>query len=546
MTSSKRSEILFMKDSGSSWENTMDMDVQETTIKTDLQEKALHEIEVLIRARYPLLAVITYEEERVEAELAKLAQKLNKKIFCWSFIKGLYPFGLSQQSQKRVFSANTTDPQEALEEIVKYIDSAIFVFNDFHPYIRENAVVRKLREVVQHLASGHKTLILLSPTLGIPMELEKDISVIDFPLPGLPQLQHLLDAILLELKEKSRRDLDIDEPSREKILKAAQGLTLKEAENSLARALIMNNKLSESEINIILKEKEQAIRKSGLLEFYNTDASIAGVGGLDNLKEYFRKRSTAFTEKARNFGLPPPKGVLLIGVQGCGKSLCAKAISQEWSLPLLRFDVGRVFSSLVGSSEENIRRAIAVAESVAPSLLWIDEIEKAFAGISSSHLSDAGTTSRVFGSFITWLQEKTAAVFVMATANNISILPPELLRKGRFDEIFFVNLPCLAERKEIFAIHIRKKGRDAGKFDIDRLAAACKGFSGAEIEEAIVTGLYDAFYESPDRDTFSDAHILRALNETVPLSKTMAEDIQRLRAWSAQRARPATRYQNDD
>jgi SpoVK/Ycf46/Vps4 family AAA+-type ATPase len=526
--------------------NTMDAGERHDALCTDLQHKALREIEVLIRARYPLLSIISYEEERVEAELAKLAERLGKKIFCWSFIKGLYPYGLSQQSQKRVFSPGTTDPQEALEEIIKYVDSAIFIFKDFHPYIRDNAVVRKLREVVQHLANGHKTLILLSPTLGIPMELEKDVTVIDFPLPGLPQLQHLLETILMELKEKSRRDITIDEASREKLLKAAQGLTLKEAENSFARALITNNQLSGAEIGIILKEKEQAIRKSGLLEFYNTDASIEGVGGLDNLKEYFRKRSTAFTEKARNFGLPPPKGVLLIGVQGCGKSLCAKAISREWSLPLLRFDVGRVFSSLVGSSEENIRRAISIAESVAPSLLWIDEIEKAFAGTSSSHLSDAGTTSRVFGSFITWLQEKTAAVFVMATANNISILPPELLRKGRFDEIFFVNLPCLAERKEIFAIHIAKKRRDPKNFDIAKLAGRCKGFSGAEIEEAIVTGLYDAFYESPDKDTFSDAHIMKALSETVPLSKTMAEDIQRLRQWSTQRARPATRYQNDD
>lgn len=509
----------------------------------DKQRDSLQEIEVLIRARYPLLALITWEEERVEEEMAALARRLNKKFFCWSAIRGLYPYGESVQTQKRSFAAHTTDPVEALEETIKFVDAAIFLFKDFHPFMRESSAIRKMREVTQHLRTSHKTLILLSPTMQIPLELEKDVTVVDFPLPGLAQLDELLKGILEQLKDASKMEITIEAGTREKLLKAALGLTLKEAENSFARALIMKKDLSDEALEIILKEKEQAIRKSGLLEYYHTDASMEGVGGLDNLKEYFSKRALAFTEKARSFGLPPPKGVLLIGVQGCGKSLCAKAISRAWSLPLLRFDVGKVFSSLVGSSEENVRRAISVAESVAPALLWIDEIEKAFAGVSSSHLSDAGTTSRVFGTFLTWMQEKTAPVFVMATSNNISILPPELLRKGRFDEIFFVDLPSSDERQEIFRIHIGKKGRNPGTFDVDNLSEISEGFSGAEIEEAIVTGMYDAFYEGVE---LSDSHIVRAIDETVPLSRTMAEDIQKLRDWSTQRARRASQSQGDE
>jgi SpoVK/Ycf46/Vps4 family AAA+-type ATPase len=504
-----------------------------------MQKDVIGEIEVLIRARYPLIALITWEEERVETELAEFVKKLNKKLFCWSVIRGLYPQGESAQSQKRALPRNTTDPLEALEEIVRLVDSAVFLFKDFHPYLRDNSVVRKLREVTQHMRASHKTLLFLTPTLGIPLELEKDISVIDVPLPGMPELDSLLATIADQLKDGAKKDLTIEPPAREKLLKAAQGLTLKEAENSFARALILKGKLTEEEVGIILSEKEQAIRKSGFLEYYHTDASLGGIGGLDNLKEYLARRAMAFTEKAREFGLPPPRGVLLIGVQGCGKSLTAKAVSREWGLPLLRFDVGKVFASLVGSSEENVRRAITVAESVAPALLWIDEIEKAFAGTSSSHLSDAGTVSRVFGTFITWLQEKTSPVFVMATANNISILPPELLRKGRFDEIFFVDLPGLAERRDIFRIHIRKRGRDPERFDLDALAKDCDGFSGAEIEEAVITGLFEAFYEGTELKT---AHILKALEETVPLSRTMVEDIERIRTWAGHRARRAARH----
>jgi SpoVK/Ycf46/Vps4 family AAA+-type ATPase len=261
------------------------------------------------------------------------------------------------------------------------------------------------------------------------------------------------------------------------------------------------------------------------------------VGGLTILKDWLDKRSAAFTQEARAFGLPAPKGILMLGVQGCGKSLCAKAVSNQWQLPLLRFDMGRMFGSLVGSSEENVRRAIAVAESVAPAILWVDEIDKAFAGSQGSGATDGGTTARVFGTFLTWLSEKTAPVFVVATANDISQLPPELLRKGRLDEIFFVDLPSAEERQEIFRIHLGRRGRHAEQFDIAALAGASKDCSGAEIEEAINSALYDAFYANQEITTES---VLATLAETVPLAKTMDEQINRLRNWAEGRARNAS------
>jgi len=287
----------------------------------------------------------------------------------------------------------------------------------------------------------------------------------------------------------------------------------------------------------VFAEKQQIIRKSGLLEYYATAESFAQIGGLSVLKDWLNKRSLAFTSDARAFGLPPPKGILMLGVQGCGKSLCAKAVSTQWQLPLLRFDMGRMFGSLVGSSEENVRRAISVAESVAPAILWVDEIDKAFAGSQGSGASDGGTTARVFGTFLTWLSEKTVPVFVVATANDISQLPPELLRKGRLDEIFFVDLPSLEERMEIFRIHLARRHRPTEQFDLHALAEASRDCSGAEIEEAINSALYDAFSEQSDITTES---VLATLSQTVPLARTMDEQISRLRSWAEGRARNAS------
>ncbi len=401
-------------------------------------------------------------------------------------------------------------------------------------------MVRALRELSQDLKSTYTTVILLSPTLTIPVELEKEISVLDVPLPSFRDLFQLLKEIVGVVRRGNKARVELTKEQAENIIKAAQGLTLSEAENAFAKAIANDGVLDKDDIRLVLDEKRQVIRKSGLLEFVGVEQELAHVGGLDELKGWLTGRIGAFGEPARKFGLPAPKGLLLLGVQGCGKSLTAKAVASHWALPLLRLDVGRIFSSLIGSSEENLRKAIRVAESVSPAVLWIDEIEKGLAGSAGAAVTDSGVSARVFGALLTWLQEKTAPVFVVATANRIDALPPELLRKGRFDEIFFIDLPSAAERREIFRIHVAKRQRDPAAFDLDALSTAAEGFSGSEIEQALVAGLYHAFGEGTD---LRQGHVMKAVEESVPLSSTMGEDIGRLREWSKNRTRPASSAQ---
>jgi MoxR-like ATPase len=496
------------------------------------------EIETLIRARYPLLYLVTSEELRAVEALLDIAQRRQKKVFEWSCSTGIVPAGVSIQSQKSRNPA-TRDPLAALDQVIEQVEPAVYLFKDFHPFLTKNnfAVTRKLKEIALHLKNSFKTIVLVSPVLEIPVELEKEITVLNFPLPTRDDLSELLDRILADVKQHRQVIIDLDEAGRERLLQAALGLTLGEAENVFAKIIVKDQRLSADDVGEVFAQKQQIIRKSGLLEYCSTDETFANVGGLAMLKDWLNKRSVAFSDEARAFGLPAPKGILLLGVQGCGKSLCAKAVSSLWQLPLLRFDMGRMFGSFVGSSEENVRRAITVAESVAPAILWVDEIDKAFAGSQSSGGTDGGTAARVFGTFLTWLSEKSAPVFVVATANDISQLPPELLRKGRFDEIFFVDLPIAEERAEVFRIHVARRGRDAQQFDLPALVEASQDFSGAEIEQAIISALYDAFYHQEDLAT---AHVLSALGETVPLARTMDEHIGRLRTWADGRARNAS------
>jgi AAA+ superfamily predicted ATPase len=496
------------------------------------------EIETLIRARYPILYIISSEEMRVQNLVVDIAKKRNKKAFEWSYSTGIVPSGTSIQSQKNR-SAATKDPLTALDQVIEMVEPAIFIFKDFHPFLTKTnfAVIRKLKEIALHLKNSYKTIILISPVMEIPTELDKEVTVLNYPLPTREDLSELLDKIIEDIKQFKKVVVDLDEVGRERLLQAALGLTLGEAENVFAKIIVKEERLTGRDVNEVFSEKQQIIRKSGLLEYCATEESFDQVGGLAVLKEWLNKRALAFSKEARAFGLPAPKGILMLGVQGCGKSLCAKAVSNQWQLPLLRFDMGRMFGSLVGSSEENVRRAISVAESVAPAILWVDEIDKAFAGAQGSGATDGGTTARVFGTFLTWLSEKTAPVFVVATANDISQLPPELLRKGRLDEIFFVDLPVREERVEVFRIHLQKRQRDPSKFNIEALAAASTDFSGAEIEEAINSALYDAFYTQKD---ITDEHVLTALAQTVPLAKTMDEQINRLRSWAEGRARNAS------
>jgi SpoVK/Ycf46/Vps4 family AAA+-type ATPase len=499
----------------------------------------MSELEILIRARYPIIYVITWEEQRLLRKISAIASRLGKRVFEWSVTTGLVPEGTSIQSQKHKDTA-TQDPLVALDNVIEHIEPALYVFKDFHPFLKGQnmSVIRRLREVSATMQNTYKTIVIASPSFEMPPELEKDLTVIDFDLPVEADFSVLLDKITDEVKDNPKLNVKMEIKTRERIIHSLLGLTLTEAENVLAKTLVEQRSLGEKSIATINGEKKQIIRKSGLLEYYEAEGDLGSVGGLEALKNWLLKRGAGFTEQARQFGLPSPKGVLLLGVQGCGKSLMAKTISNTWKLPLLRFDVGKVFGSLVGSSEQNIRRAIKVAESVAPVVFWVDEIDKAFRGSRGSGANtDSGTSARVFGTFLTWLSEKDKPVFVVATANDVTMLPPELLRKGRFDEIFFVDLPELTERKAIFEIHFKKRKIDPRVFDIDALGKAAAGYSGAEIEEAIISAMFDMFYEKRDMTT---ERLLESVRQTVPLSKTMSEDIDGLRKWAEGRARAAS------
>lgn len=485
------------------------------------------ELETLIRARYPIIYVVSWEEKRVEDALRNIARERNKKLNVWTVTQGF-----ASPSGQRDHS--TREPLVALDAVMNSPDQAIFLLKDFHAFISDFNVTRRLRDLIPALKNSFKNLVILAPVLKLPAELEKEMTIVDFGLPSFDELGRLLDDIIRSVKDAPNVDTELTTEEREHVLKAAQGLTAMEAENVFAKSLVEKRTF---DVDVILSEKEQIIRKSGILEYYPADERFTDVGGLDVLKDWMDKRTVAFTDKARDFGLPEPKGILLLGVQGCGKSLSAKAIGALWRLPLLRLDVGKIFAGIVGSSEENMRKAIRVSESVAPCILWLDELEKGFSGTSSSGSTDGGTTSRVFSTFLTWLQEKTVPVFVVSTANQVEALPPELLRKGRFDEIFFIDLPSKEERIDIIKIHLRKRKRDPEKFDLAALADATPGFSGAEIEQLVVEALYDAF--DADRD-LSMEDLLKSARSSVPLSMTMREKIAYMRDWAETRARKAS------
>ena len=494
-----------------------------------------HEIDVLIRARYPLIYIVSPEEARVEDALRRIADG-RKQVLIWSATQTF------EQTERLLGATTTIDGHtralEALEGVARRLQNderAIFILRDFDAYLEQPLIVRRLRDVVALLKRSYSTLIILSPVLMVPPHLEKEIAVVDYDLPGFDELGEIWDELLARVGTESSTEpaIELEDGARESLVKAALGLTADEAANVFAKALVQKGG-GALDIHIVLHEKKQIIRKTGALEFYEAQSSLNEIGGLSHLKSWLQKRGAAFSENARAFGLPSPRGVLLLGVPGCGKSLTAKAVGEAWNLPLLRFDVGSVFGKYVGESEANLRRALRAAEAVAPCVLWVDELEKAF---SSGRGEDGGTTLRILGAFLSWLQDKSTPVFVVATANNIDNLPPELLRKGRLDEIFFVDLPREAERRDIFAIHLLKHGRDASTFDLEALAQKSDGYSGAEIEQAVIAALYDAFDETRDVET---ADVLNNLKTMVPLSITMQEEVAALREWASTRARAAS------
>ncbi len=489
------------------------------------------ELNILVKAQYPLIYLVTPEEERAEQAIAKIAQMKteHRRVFVWTVTHGIVEYGQPRQATQH----NTVSPEAAIEWVVRQREPGIFIFKDLHPFIDSPATTRWLRDAIAGFKGTEKIIILMSPIQQIPIELEKEVVVLDYPLPDLPELNQVLNQQLE--KTKARR---ITTEVREKLLRAALGLTRDEAEKVYRKAQVKAGRLTEKEVDIILSEKKQLIRRNGILEYIEEDETIDSVGGLEELKRWLEQRANAFTERAREYGLPQPKGMLILGVPGCGKSLIAKTTSRLWGLPLLRLDMGRVYDgSMVGRSEANLRNALKTAESISPGILFIDELDKAFAGGTGSADSDGGTSSRIFGSFLTWMQEKTSPVFVMATANRVERLPGEFLRKGRFDEIFFVDLPNSQERQDIFKIHLGKRRPDFSRFDIEQLAKVSDGFSGAEIEQAIIAAMYEAFAQERE---FTQLDIIAAIKSTLPLSRTMTEQVTALRDWARRRARPAS------
>jgi ATP-dependent 26S proteasome regulatory subunit len=489
-------------------------------------------LKILIQSGCTIVEIVSYEWQRIHAVVNSVAEdeKVKREWLIWSTASGIRKWNAAE-TEFISEDAECKDPMDVLKYFQDSTEEIILILEDFHPYCtdRNPEIVRVLREITRQ--ESNKTLILSQPFKFIPEELSKDVALLEIELPTKDTIKTVLDSVISEYIITNCNYTD-------KLLEAALGLTAMEAKLAFSKAAIKNERLTDMEVPLVIGEKENIIKKDGLLEYYHPDKDMNNIGGLDNIKEWIEKRGYAFSKGAKDYGLNTPRGMLLLGVPGCGKSLTAKAIAKAWNFPLLRFDLGKVFAGIVGESERNIRQALDVAKAISPCVLWIDEIEKGFSGVQGSGSSDGGTTSRIFGTFLTWMQEKKEPVFVIATANDISLIPPELLRKGRFDEIFFVDLPSREERINIFSIHLKNKNREAENFDLKALASASKGFSGAEIEEVVNEALFNAFYEKVEIRT---EHILEAIKQICPLSKTMAENITKLRSWAKVRARLASK-----
>ncbi len=473
------------------------------------------ELDIYLRSRFTLIVLVTPEEERALSVLKTVCVSTQRPCLTWDLADGF-----QYLTDGRGSLPSARDPLTALDQIDKAEGDSLFVLKDFHDCWSNAQYKRKLRSVAQRLKFTKKSILVTAPSSKIPPELKDEAVVVEFPLPKEPELE----AVLNQLTQTPGVKVNLTKLGREKLVQAALGLTASQAQRVFAKAIVSDGVLDDRDIDLVTEEKKQIIRESQALEFYAPHETLADVGGLGVLKEWLRMRERAFTQQARDYGLPAPKGIALIGIPGTGKSLTAKMIGALWRLPLLRLDVGSLFGSLVGESEERTRKALQLAETVAPCVLWIDEMEKAF----SAGGLDGGVSKRVFGTILTWMQEKTAPCFVVATANDISSLPPELLRKGRFDEIFFLDLPTLAERQEIFTVHLIKRHRLTQDFDCMRLARESEGYVGAEIEQAIIDGMYVGFNQGRE---FSTEDISKALKRQVPLSVSQKETIEALRNW---------------
>ena len=539
---------------------------------------ALARLKVLINSSTPIVAMETVEEVRAITLVRSACAELNMAVFEWSIADGLVRSGshtpvtpanepaaaprstrsqLSPEAARlagAVLSAlgteipsaasssqaiyDTRDPAKVLAHLESMTLEAVFILKDFHRHMEDPVVVRRLRDVGQKFSENRRTLILTGPSLSLPPELGSLVEFLDLPLPDVQRLRQIIQETYQRLAKTYTLQLKLQADGVDAMATNLRGLTEEEAERAISQALVARYALCPESITDVLEAKKDLLKRTGMLEFVEASDTMANIGGLENLKNWLAMRRGAWEEKAREFGLDPPRGVIILGVQGCGKSLCARAVAGEWKLPLVKFDTSAIFDKYVGETEKRVRRVFRVAEGLAPCVLWIDELEKVFAGSGPDSASvDAGVSSRMLGSFLGWMQDRKAPVFVAATCNNVNALPPELIRKGRFDELFFVDLPNQTERKQIFSIQLAKRKRNPAEFDLDRVAAAAKGYSGAEIDAAVQTAMYVS-YSSKQPMT---AQTLRdALAQTVPLSATRAEDIDALRAWAEQRAVPAS------
>lgn len=498
----------------------------------------LREIKTLLFARYPCIYLQTDEEERVLELLENVIDTKEQDYYIWSVVKGLRKF------KNKNLPGEYTEPHELLAQMEEIKHPAVFVLLDFHPFLTKDniEIIRYLKELINSFQNKSKNIIILSPIMEIPIELSKHITIVNFPYPKESEIMEIIETVSNKLKDNENEDdfdTELNQEQLNQIVKALKGLTETEIRNVLLKSLVQKYKYS---IEVIINEKEQIVKKTQVLEYYHQTESLDNVGGLDRIKKWIIQQKATFSKKAKDFGLKQPKGVLVFGVPGGGKSLLAKAIAHYLQKPLLKLDASKLFSSFVGASEQNTQKILDVLENIGDCILWIDEIEKLFAGVGGSGDMDSGVTKRVFGKILTWMQEQKAGVFVVATANDIFKLPPELLRKGRFDEMFYIDTPNTIERKEIFAIHISKSDRKPKNFDLDKLAKSSPGFTGAEIEGIIKAALNDAFEDflKNSKADLTTKHILKQISENVPLSKQMEDKLNKVKKWAKTRAKFAS------
>jgi len=495
------------------------------------KQQILQEIKKHFISGASVVYLLTDEEDRVEVLLKELAATFQKKprVFVWSPFQGMVA------ENERV--ENTSNPLDALEQVIQRPDQAFYIFEGLHTFLRTDTLVaRKLKDVHRALRNRYATVFLVAPVLVVPEVLRRDMIVYELPMPDAAEVERLLMGIIHASPQAQTLTENLTPEWKDRLVKAALGLSLDQVARAFRSALIGRTAVDASLIDAVLDEKGQLIRKSGILSMATHRPSMEEIGGLENLKDWLKKRGKVLTNEGKAYGLQIPKGVLITGVSGCGKSLCAKAFASFWGVPLLHLDMARLYDGTVGEPEEALQRALGTAESVAPSVLWIDEIE---AGISiQSQKAGGGAQSRVFASFLTWMQEKTVFVFIAATANVIELLPPEVLRKGRFDQIFFVTLPNAQERRAIFSIHLKKNGADLRQFNLDVLIKVTEGFNGAEIEQVVNGAMIEAFNTGRP---LSEHDVVISAGNIVPLSTTMREEIGRMERWAYHRAVPASR-----